>query len=206
MVIFTADNGPWLSYGDHAGSSGGLREGKGTSFEGGVRVPCVVRWPGQLPAGVVCREVAASIDFVPTMAHLIGATLPQGRVVDGKDILPLLRDPAGAKSPHEAYFIYWNGDLQAVRSGQWKLHFPHRYRHITRPGRDGKPGATTQPTIELSLFDLASDPAESQDVAEKYPEVVARLQKLAEACMDDLGDARTSRAGKGVRPPGKVGE
>ena len=96
--------------------------------------------------------------------------------------------------------------LQAVRSGPWKLHFPHRYRHITRPGRDGKPGATTQPAIELSLFDLESDPAETQDVADKHPEVVARLQKLAEVCMDDLGDARTSRAGKGVRPPGKVGE
>ena len=206
MVIFTSDNGPWLSYGDHGGSSGGLREGKGTSFEGGVRVPCVVRWPGQVPAGAECREVAASIDFLPTLANLIGAPLPKERVVDGKDVLPLLRKPSEAKSPHEAYFIYWNGDLQAVRSGRWKLHLPHLYRHITRPGAGGKPGATTQPTIELSLFDLEFDPAETTNVADKHPDVVERLQKLAEFCMDDLGDARTKRTGKGVRPPGKVQE
>ena len=204
MVIFMSDNGPWTPYGDHAGSSGGLREAKGTSFEGGVRVPCVVRWPGQVPAGVECREVAASIDFLPTLARLIGATLPEGRTIDGKDIGPLLREPTVVKSPHDAYFIYWSTDLQAVRSGRWKLHLPHTYRHVTRFGSGGKPGATTQPKIELSLFDLEADPAETTNVADQHPDVVARLQKLAESCMDDLGDGRTNRTGKGVRASGKA--
>jgi arylsulfatase A-like enzyme len=204
MVIFMSDNGPWTPYGDHAGSSGGLREAKGTSFEGGVRVPCVVRWPGQVPAGAECHEIAASIDFLPTLARLIGATLPEGRTIDGKDIGPLLRKPTATSSPHEAFFIYWSRDLQAVRSGRWKLHLPHKYRHVIRAGSGGKPGPTTQPAIKLSLFDLETDPAEATDVAEKHPDVVARLQKLAESCMEDLGDGRTNRAGKGVRAPGKA--
>ncbi len=144
LVIFTSDNGPWLSYGDHAGSAGPLREGKGTSFEGGVREPFVARWPGHIPAGTVCREPAMTIDLLPTFARLAGADLPADRPIDGRDIWPLLSGRPGARSPHEALYFYWGRDLQAVRSGRWKLHLPHKYRSLKdRPGSGGKPGPTS---------------------------------------------------------------
>ena len=137
LVIFTSDNGPWLSYGDHAGSSGPLREGKGTMFEGGCREPTVMWWPGRIPAGTTCSEPAMTIDILPTVAALVDAELPQHKI-DGKDIWPLIAGVEGAKSPHEAYYFYYGGQLQAVRMGQWKLHFPHRYR--TMNGRQGGTG------------------------------------------------------------------
>jgi arylsulfatase A len=137
LVIFASDNGPWLSYGDHAGSSGPLREGKGTSFEGGVRVPAIFRWPTRVPPGRTCREPAMTIDLLPTLAGIIGADLPSGRTLDGKDIRPLIEGKRGVKSPHEALYFYWGQELQAVRSGRWKLHFPHEYRSL-----DGKPGGS----------------------------------------------------------------
>jgi arylsulfatase A-like enzyme len=130
LVVFTSDNGPWLTYGEHGGSSGPLREGKTTAFEGGVREPCVMRWPGTVPAGVTCHELAATIDLLPTFAALAGATLPTDRVIDGKDIRPLMTNESGAKSPHGAYFYYWGRGLRAVRSGKWKLIFPHDYNHV----------------------------------------------------------------------------
>src|SRR5262249_38123952 len=126
LVIFSSDNGPWLSYGEHAGSAGPLREGKATAWEGGVREPCIMRWPGKIPVGTVCRELASTIDVLPTVAKLAGADLPP-LPIDGKDISPLMFGAAGAKTPHEAYYYYWNRHLQAVRSGKWKLHFPHNY-------------------------------------------------------------------------------
>ncbi|MCA9029044.1 MAG: sulfatase-like hydrolase/transferase, partial [Planctomycetaceae bacterium] len=106
LVIYTSDNGPWLSYGDHAGSAYPLREGKGTAWDGGVRVPCIMSWPGQVPAARTTREPAMTIDLVPTVAELIGGELPE-HGVDGKSILPLIRGEEGAKSPQEAYYFYW---------------------------------------------------------------------------------------------------
>ncbi|HEV3384870.1 MAG TPA: sulfatase, partial [Gemmata sp.] len=128
LVMFSCDNGPWLSYGNHGGSAGPLREGKGTVWEGGVREPFIARWPNVIPADTVCREPAMTIDVLPTVAKMIGAELPK-HTIDGKDIGPLLRGEAGAKCPHEAFYFYYNtGDLQAVRSGKWKLMLPHKYR------------------------------------------------------------------------------
>ena len=144
LVMFTSDNGPWLSYGNHGGSTGGLREGKGTTFDGGVRVPCVVRWPGKVRAHT-CTEPAMTIDVLPTVARLIGATLPD-HPIDGKDIWPLMAGERGAKSPHEAYYFYYRrNELQAIRSGRWKLHFPHKYRSMEgrTPGADGRRASTT---------------------------------------------------------------
>jgi arylsulfatase A-like enzyme len=203
LVIFTCDNGPWLSYGNHAGSAGPLREGKGTSFDGGVRVPCLMRWPGKIPAGHVCREPAMTIDVLPTLAKLAGAELPRNKI-DGKDIGPLIAGEAGAKSPQEAYFFYWGRELQAVRSGQWKLHFAHSYRTLAgKPGgQDGKPGPYADAKIGLSLFDLESDVGETTNVANKHPQVVERLKALADKMREDLGDTATKQEGKGVRPPG----
>jgi arylsulfatase A-like enzyme len=204
LVIFTADNGPWLSYGDHAGSAGPLREGKGTSFEGGVREPFVARWPGHIPAGAVCHEPVMTIDLLPTFARLAGAQPPADRIIDGRDISPLLLGQPGAHSPHEALYFYWGRDLQAVRSGRWKLHLPHPYTSLETPGGGGKPGKYVTRTIELSLFDVESDPGETTNVAASHPDVVQRLQQMAESARDDLGDRATKRTGKNLREPGRI--
>jgi arylsulfatase A-like enzyme len=204
LVIFTSDNGPWLSYGNHGGSAGPLREGKGTAFEGGVRVPCVMRWPGKVPAGRVLNEPAMTIDLFPTLAKLIGADLPK-HPIDGRDVSGLVLGAPGAKSPQEAYAFFWGRELQAVRSGKWKLHFPHDYRHVgAKRGADGRPGGQTAQKIGLSLFDLEADVGETTNVADKHPDVVARLQALADKAREELGDTATKREGKGVRAPGRV--
>jgi arylsulfatase A len=205
LVVFASDNGPWLSYGNHGGSAGPLREGKGTTWEGGVRVPCVVRWPGRLPAGAVCREPAMTIDLLPTIVNFTGAAMPTNQI-DGKDLGPLLTGRPGVKSPHEALYFYWDRHLQALRSGKWKLHFPHSYRTLAgKPGgADGKPAAYSQGSTPLSLYDLESDPGETTDVAGRHPEVVKALEKLAETAREDLGDSAAGRRGTGVRPPGKA--
>lgn len=204
LVVFTSDNGPWLSYGDHAGSAGPLREGKGTSFDGGVRTPCLMRWPGKVPPGRVCREPVTTMDMMPTVARITGATAPLDRIIDGRDISPLMFGTAGARSPHEAIFIYWRQELQAVRSGQWKLHFPHDYLHIDVPGAGGKPGIVGERHIGRALFDLEADPGETNDVSKDNPQIVARLQDLAQRCRADLGDSRTKTKGQGSRPPGRL--
>ncbi|MCA8986460.1 MAG: sulfatase [Planctomycetaceae bacterium] len=204
LVIFTSDNGPWLSYGNHAGSAGPLREGKGTSWEGGVREPCIMRWPGKIPAGTVCDELAATIDILPTIAALSGAPLPD-HTIDGLDIRPLIFGEEGAKTPHEAYYYYWGSHLEAIRSGDWKLHFPHSYRSLTgTPGKDGLPDGYTQQQTGLALYNLKSDIGESTDVKDQFPEVVERLQSLADQARKELGDSGTKTKGSGVREPGRM--
>lgn len=205
LVIFTSDNGPWLSYGDHAGSAEPLREGKGTSFDGGVREPCVMRWPGHIPPGTVCHEPAMTIDLLPTLAKLIGAQAPSDRIIDGLDIWPLISGEPGAKSPHEAFYFYWGQELQAIRSGRWKLHFPHAYRSLPGPGgHGGIPAKYVQKRVELALFDLESDVGETKNVASEHPEIVEQLQRRADQARDDLGDSATGRKGKNVRPAGQL--
>lgn len=205
LVVFMSDNGPWLSYGDHAGSTGHLREGKGTIFEGGCRGPTVMWWPGTIPAGTTCREPAMTIDILPTIAGLVGAQLPE-LPIDGRDIWPLIADAPGATSPHEAYYYYWGPELQAVRMGRWKLHFPHAYRTLAgRPGgTGGLPVPYEQSKIGMSLFDLHDDPGETIDVIDSHPEIVAQIAKLAERMRDDLGDSLTKRQGSGRREPGRL--
>jgi len=205
LMIFTSDNGPWLSYGDHAGSADPLREGKGTMFEGGMREPCIMRWPGRIPAGTVCSELATTMDILPTVTKLVGGKLPENNI-DGHDILPLMTGKMGAKSPTEVYYCYYGGRLEAVRSGKWKLHFPHSYRTMAgKPGgTGGKPNPYSQAEIGLELFDLENDISETTNVADKHPEVVKRLQILGEKAREDLGDSLTKRKGKGVRPPGRL--
>lgn len=203
LVIFTSDNGPWLAYGNHAGSSGGLREGKGTTFEGGVRVPCVVRWPGVIPPGSVCREPTMTIDWLPTIADIVGGAPPPH--IDGLSILPLLRNDAGARSPHDALIFWWNRELQAVRAGHWKLHFPHDYVQVKGPpGFGGLPGIVGTARIELSLFNLTDDPNETKNLAGEHPEIVAQLVQHADAARTRLGDSAHDVQGLDVRPPGQV--
>ena len=203
LVIFTSDNGPWLSYGDHAGSAGPLREGKGTMFDGGCRESCVMWWPGTVPAGSKCTTPAMTIDILPTVAHLIGAELPS-HTIDGKNIWPLIAGEAGASSPQDAYFFYYGRQLQAVRSGKWKLHFPHGYRTMSgRPGGTGGiPARYENKQIGLALFDLESDIGETRNVAEENPDVVKRLSELGDRMRKELGDNKVK--GSGNRPAGQL--
>ena len=206
LVIFISDNGPWLSYGDHGGSALPLREGKGTTWEGGVRVPCVMRWPGKIPAGTVCDEPAMTIDILPTVAKLTGTKLP-AHGVDGKDIWPLMSGQPGAKSPHDAYYFYYRrNELQAILSGRWKLHLPHGYRTMDgRPGgTNGRPNPYTNKRTGLELYDLVSDVHEKKDLAKEKPDVVERLLGYAERAREDLGDSLTKKAGKNLRPAGRL--
>jgi arylsulfatase A-like enzyme len=224
LVLFLSDNGPFLSYGTHAGSAGPLREGKLTTFEGGVRVPFIARWPGKVPAGRVSDELFTGLDLLPTIARLIGADLP-GAKIDGVDLSPLLLGEKGAAGrPSFAYFS--GSELHAVRSGKWKLHVPHEYLTVNGPPGTGgkpanhanmKPDAITESGIRgiasrhgykvekigLSLFDLATDPGETKDVAAAHPYIVGKLTALADEVRRDLGDPLTGVKGTGLRPVGR---
>ena len=204
LVIFTSDNGPWMSYGNHAGSPGQFREGKGTAFEGGVRVPFVARWPGRIPAGAAGHLPAMTIDLLPTFANLAAAPLSKERIIDGRDIWPLLANQPSAKPPHDALYFFWGTELHAIRSGRWKLHLPHPYQSLEAAGRDGSPGKYVRKEIELSLFDLDADPGETTNVAGKNPAAVKQLLEHAERAREDLGDSLTKRTGKNVRPAGTI--
>jgi arylsulfatase len=206
LVIFTSDNGPWLSYGNHAGSAGPLREGKGTTFDGGHREPFIARWPGKIPADSVCPEPAMNIDLLPTIAKLTGAKLP-GHKIDGLDVWPLFTGDSSAKNPHDAYFFYYaQNELQAVRSGDWKLFFPHTARSMVgqAPGKDGIPGKYKPLPVALELYNLRDDLGETKNVAAENPEIVKRLEALAETAREDMGDKLTGRVGKGTREPGRA--
>jgi arylsulfatase len=209
LIFFASDNGPWLSYGDHAGSAGPLREGKGTCWEGGTRTPCIMRWPGHIPAGTKTADMIMSIDLLPTLAKLTGAPMPK-LPIDGLDIWPLLAGQPGAKNPHEAYpFYYENNQLQAVVSGdgRWKLQLPHTYRTLGgRPGGTGGiPAKYEQRKIEQpELYDLVNDIGETRDLASAQPEVMQRLLAFVEKTRADLGDQLTKRTGSGVRQPDRV--
>ena len=209
IVVYTSDNGPWSNHSlprytaaitEHAGSSGPLRGAKGTTWEGGVRVPTVMWAPGYVPAGTETNEIATNMDLLPTFIALAGAELPADRVVDGRDISALMRGDPGATSPHEAFYYYRETRLDAVRSGAWKLVFP-------RPGRNESEwllsrggaflGALLEPVTELALYDLESDIGERVNVAAEHPEVVERLRALADEARAELGDY--DRIGSGVR-------
>ncbi|HUT28893.1 MAG TPA: sulfatase [Sedimentisphaerales bacterium] len=189
LVVFTSDNGASDRYG---GSNSPLRGHKGTTWEGGMREPAIIRWPGRIPAGKTCDEITITMDLLPTFAHLAGAQLPADRTIDGKNIWPLMAGRANAKSPHEAFYYYQIDQLQAVRSGKWKLHLALRpkKRHWGKP----------IPEAPLALYDLENDVAEKNNVAEHHPDVVKHLLALAEKARRDLGDA--DREDADLRPAG----
>jgi len=191
LVLFTSDNG---ATGQPGRSNGPLKGQKGTTWEGGMRVPCIVRWPGRIPPATECSQLACTMDLLPTFAKLAGAAVPADRIIDGKDIWPLMAGKKNARSPHEAFYYYQMDQLQAVRSGKWKLHLPLK----PKKKNWGKP----IPEAPLQLFDLEADVAESQNLADRHPDVVKRLLALAEKARQDLGD--TGRAGANQRPAGWV--
>ncbi|MHC4406658.1 MAG: sulfatase family protein, partial [Planctomycetota bacterium] len=201
LMVFTSDNGPWVEehlagptpIDDHYGRAAPLRGFKMTTWEGGVRVPCIARFPGKVPAGRVCREPAAVIDLLPTLAAMAGAKVPDDRIIDGRDLGPLLSGGPGAESPHEGLYYYSFVHLQAVRSGKWKLVLPRP----VRPPWCSWSARMTDPVPAPQLFDLQADVSESHDVADGHPEVVTRLTHLIEKARDDLGDY--NRLGRGQR-------
>ncbi len=190
LVCFLSDNGGAVR---HGASNAPLKGGKGSTWEGGQRVPMVFRWPGRIPAGSTCDEMATSMDLLPTFAKLAGTSAPTDRIIDGKNIWPLVAAEAGAKTPHKAFYYYFRGHLQAVRSGDWKLFVARRG---TR--KQKKASVSSEPV----LYNLSKDIGESTNVAKDHPEIVAGLLALVEAAREDLGDG--DRPGKNTRPPGFV--
>jgi arylsulfatase len=207
LVIFSSDNGPWLTYGDHAGTAGPLREGKGTVYEGGTRVPMLAQWPGQIPAGSVQDATAMTIDVLPTIARIIDVPLPP-HSIDGLDIFDLMCSKPGAKCPHEVFYHYFRqGELQAIRSGPWKLMLPHDVNCIVpdQLGGQGKPGKSQMRKItEPELYHLGNDLGETTNLASQKPEVLKSLLELADQGRKELGDSLTKTQGSGVRPCGMI--
>ncbi|WP_111669425.1 sulfatase family protein [Algoriphagus litoralis] len=207
LIIFTSDNGPWLSYGGHAGLQGGLKEGKGTSWEGGIRVPAIFTWPGKIPAGTVQDQAAMTIDILPTLAKLTESKLPELKI-DGSDIWELIQ---GKSSESKPYFAYYNkNELQAVIFGKWKMVFPHTYRTIpaeTAMRNDGIPVKYSQIKLEHpQLFDLSKDKGETTDLTSQNPEIVRLLNGFADQARADMGDALTGKEGTGNRKAGRISQ
>ncbi len=191
LVVFTSDNGASNRFG---GGNGPLRGHKGSTWEGGMREPCVMRWPGKISAGKTCDELSSTMDLLPTFARLAGTKPPRDRIIDGKDIRPLIAGKKGAKSPHKAFYYYQIDQLQAVRSGRWKLHLPMKMKK-----RNWGKGI---PDTPLQLYDLKADIGETTNVAAEHPDMVKRLLTLAERAREDLGDV--NHKGKHQRPAGWV--
>lgn len=208
LVIFTSDNGPWINYGNHAGSTGGLREGKGTSFEGGQRVPCIMRWKGVIPEGLTIPNLASAIDILPTVAAITDAPLPTHKI-DGVSLLPLLKGDLTANPRETFYYYYGQNNLEAVRSGNWKLVFPHLGRTYGgfRPGADGMAGRVDDNyQFKGGLYDLRRDPGERYDMSEFYPEIVQELEEIAREAREDIGDDLKGIQGAHRRNAGRIAD
>ena len=200
IVVFTSDNGPWLSYGNHSGSSGIFREGKGTTWEGGVRVPSIIKFPNGLKPNEIDEPIMA-IDWMPTFANITRSKLSQNKI-DGKDIWPLLSGEV-EKSPHEKlYFYYRVNELHSIRMNNWKIQFSRTYRSLNGKagGKDGIPVKYEMNLIDKNeLYNLKDDPQERIDVYDKFPEIAKKMEELAEKARVELGDNLKGRKGKGNR-------
>ncbi len=204
LIILTSDNGPWANYGNHAGSAGGLREAKATTFDGGNRVPCIMYWKGKIIAGTTCNNLTSNIDLFPTFAELANAPLPD-RKIDGVSLVSLMEGKTDA-NPRESFVYYYNkNDMEAVTDGMFKLVFPHKYAAygIYAPGKDGMPGKLVVDELKnIELYDLRRDPGERYNVITQYPELVIKLTQIADKMRDELGDDLTRNKGKERREPG----
>ncbi|MCX6232532.1 MAG: sulfatase-like hydrolase/transferase [Bacteroidetes bacterium] len=203
LIIFTSDNGPWLNFGKHAGSAGGLREGKGCSWEGGQRVPCVMYWKGHIPKGIVSDKIASAIDILPTLAEITGAKLPENKI-DGISILSLMKGNKKAEPRKVFLYYYENNQLQAIRYGDWKLAYPHTYRSYlgVEAGKNGMPGPYSSSTCGKELYNLRTDRAETKNVINEHPDIVKVIDSIAAAAREDLGDFLLNMKGKNRREPG----
>lgn len=206
VIIFTTDNGPWLNFGNHAGSAGGLREGKTTSWEGGQRVPFIIKWPAGVPAGTICNKLACAIDILPSFAKLAGTSLPDLKI-DGVDISELWNGNLEANPRDNILFYYGKNNLNAVRKGNWKLVLPHTWQsYNTKPGMDGEGGPRIRKTVETpELYNMMRDPGEQYNVIEYFPEKAAEIMPLVEAARKELGDLNVGlEGGEGSREIGKL--
>ena len=179
ILVLTSDNGPWISYGNHAGSTP-FREAKGTSFDGGVRSACIMKYPGKIEAGTVSTRTFGSVDLLPTLCHAAGIPLPDNEI-DGENVWELVTGVSGAVNPH-AYYAFSNAArFEGVMSGdgKWKMHLPHPYRTLRSPGKDGLPGKYDMARIDTALFDMEKDPLETTNVIDRYPEVAGKLAEIA---------------------------
>jgi arylsulfatase A-like enzyme len=203
IVVFTSDNGPWLVMGNHAGSAMPFREGKATAFEGGHRVPTVVRWTGRVPAGRAIGEWASGLDLLPTIASLTGSAVPD-LLIDGRDISPWLL--GGEAVDFGSFNFYRGGQLHAVREGRWKLHVPHGYPTLENgeAGVDGIPGRYVSAVIDTVLYDLQSDPGERVDLRREEPGITARMLALVDSARHDIGDRLAGMEGRRADPPGRL--
>jgi len=204
LLIITSDNGPWLHFGDNAGSAGGFKEGKSTAFDGGTRVPFIVRWPGKVPAGDVNSTLITSMDVLPTLASATGAKLPTDKI-DGMNFLPTWTGSVKA-GPRELYYYYFdNNSLRGIRYKNWKLVFPHTTNtYLGLHGRNGVPGKQGKREEPMGLYDLAHDPGERYDVQTVYPEIVQQLKAFANEARKDLGDGLQNVKPTNVRPAAVV--
>ena len=205
VLIFTTDNGPWLNYGNHAGAAGGLREGKTTSWEGGQRVPFIIKWPAGTPAGTICNKLGCAIDILPSFAKIAGAELPKLKI-DGIDITELWKGNFEAQPRQDILFYYGKNNLNAVRKGNWKLVLPHDWQsYDARPGKDGHGGPRVKKTVETpQLYNMMRDPGEQFNVIEYYPEKVEEIMQLVEAARTELGDLNMGmEKGAGTREIGR---
>ncbi len=208
VIIFTTDNGPWLNFGNHAGSAGGLREGKTTSWEGGQRVPFIVKWPGHVPAGTICNQLGCAIDILPSFAKLSGAQLPDLKI-DGVDISELWMGNPDANPRDNILFYFGKNNLNAVRKGNWKLVLPHTWQsYDAKPGMDGHSGPRIAKTVEKpELYNMMRDPGEQYNVIEYHPEIAKEIMPLVEAARKELGDLNVGvESGSGSREIGKLQE
>jgi len=202
LVIFISDNGSRMQ--DQGGSNGELRGIKGTTWEGGLRVPCIMRWPSKIPAGVVRSDITSSIDFLPTLAGIAGAKLPQDRIIDGTDISSLMFTGDDVEPPRDTFFYYMGKRLEAVRKGKWKLHVSRELRPNQQTGVVSQAAIDENANTIPGLFDLESDISETTNVYDRHPGVVAELSALAEACRVDIGDEATGVVGANIRPAARV--
>ncbi|MBD0779635.1 sulfatase-like hydrolase/transferase [Maribacter sp. ANRC-HE7] len=206
IVIFTSDNGPWLSYGNHAGSALPYREGKGTAWEGGQREPFIIKYPDKLQAGKIVDVPVMAIDLLPTLAALTDSELPE-LTIDGKNVWNVISSQT-TESPQKAYFFYYRvNELFGVQYGKWKLYFPHRYRTMEgqEPGKDGLPGDYRMVDLEeIELYDVKNDVSEIQNVADEHPEIVAEIKLLANDMRHRLGDSLLELEGTETREPGRI--
>ncbi len=206
IFIFTSDNGPWLNFGNHAGSASPLREGKGTAWEGGQREPCVVSYPNGFEGGRVIDTPMMTIDLLPTIAEITGAKLPELKI-DGKSVWDIWTGKSN-KSPHDAYFFYYkSNELHGVRYNDWKLYFPHTYRSLNgrEGGKYGYPvNYDMNETDEIELYDLKKDISESKNVANQHPKIVLEIKFLANEIRKKLGDKLLNIEGTENRPVGSV--
>ncbi len=200
IVIFTSDNGPWKNFGEHSGSTNGLREGKQTVFEGGQRVPMIIKWPNSIQAGTVCNKLVSGIDIFPTLGSLCKLGLPE-RKIDGIDVTALLLNASASSPRREFYYYYDDNSLKAVRRDDWKLVLPHHSNafEVNTPGLDGFGGKVSKVQIPMALYDLRRDPGERYDLKDIYPSVVEELQQLAGKAREELGDDLAGDTGSGRR-------